>query len=152
MPAVTRRHDHRCARAAGNFQRGFRFGLHKHLGFHGLTLLIEPVKLDGDTIRRCRIVQRQQPCAKPRITDAPAGIDARSDQIAKMEDIERFANARHTRQSREADIALRPRNNQPFDDESAIDAGQRHHVTNRCQRHQIKQGKKIRAWPFSTFS
>ncbi len=143
MPAVTCRHDHRCSRATGNFQRSFRFSLHKHLGFHGLTLLIETVKLDCNPIRGCGIVQCQQSCAKPRIADAPASIDARPDKITEVKDIERFANAGNTRQGRKADIALRPRNDQSFDDESAVDTCQRHHIADRCQCHQIEQRKKI---------
>ena len=67
-----------------------------------------------------------------------------------MKDIEWFANARHASQRRKADIALRARNEQPLHDESAINAGQWHHVADRGERHKIKQGKQIRPRSFAT--
>ncbi len=106
MPAVACRHDHRGARTTGDFQRGFRFRLHEHFRFHGLPLLVEPVKLHSDAICRDGIVQCQQSRAKSGVADAPARIDTRPDQVTQMEDIEGLSNPRDAGKRRKADIAL----------------------------------------------
>ena len=129
--------------ADGEFVIGLGARLGQHLLLHRLALLVQPVERLGDAAGLDRIVGRQQPAAERGIADAAAGIDARTDQEAEMEGVDRLADARAARQRGKAGILLPADRQQPLHDEGAVDAGERHDVADRRQRHEIEQAEQI---------
>ena len=116
----------------------------QHLLLHQLPFLVQAVERLGDGARLDRIVCRKQAAAECCIADAPAGIDARADQIGQMEGADRLADARHPRQCGQPLVLLLARHLQPLDHEGAVDAGKRHHVADGGKGDEIEQGKQVR--------
>ena len=144
MPAVAGGDDDGGPVAASEFGIGFRTRLRQHLQFHLLPLLVETAERFGNACGLDRIVGGEQPAAESGIADAPAGIDARPDQIGEMKSVNRLADARDPRKGGQPLILLLARHLQPLDHESAVDAGKRHHIANRRQRDDVEQRKQIK--------
>ena len=79
MPVVAGGDQHRRSGPGGKLDHRLGLRLFQHDGFHRLAFLVQPVEFLGNAHRFVRIVERQQPCAKPGIADPPARIDPRPD-------------------------------------------------------------------------
>ena len=92
-PALAR-HDHAGATLLQP-ERGqrLRLGLRERRGLDALALAVEPVEFGGDSRAFRRVGAGQEPRPERRVADAPAGVDARTDEKAQMIGRRRAAGA-----------------------------------------------------------
>ncbi len=110
----------------------------EHLALDGAALGVELVEPDGERAHLVRIVARQQARAEIGLADAAAGIDPRAQHEAQMIGARRLAQARDIGERREAGIAALLHHRQPLPHQRAVDAGQRHDVGHRAERHEVE--------------
>ena len=73
-----------------------------------------------------------------RLADAAAGIDPRPDDETGVIGARRLVDGGDVGQRRDARVAAPGHHLQALGDESPVDAGERHHVAHRAERHQIE--------------
>ena len=95
-PAASRaRHHHRrAALLEPEREQSLGFGFGQRLDLDHLGRAVEPVELGCDSARLDLVGSRQEPRAKGRIADPPAGVDARPDHEAQMLGPRRTVGAR----------------------------------------------------------
>ncbi len=116
----------------------FRFGLGHRLGFDGLTLPIQPVEVGGDAGGLDRVAGAEQPGAEPRIADPPAGIDARSQDEAKVPRLRRFGEGGGIEQRREPRAAAMAHHREALHHEGPVEIAQGHHIRHGGERHEVE--------------
>ena len=147
MPLGRGRHQDGRSGARLEGEHRLRLGLgHRH-DLDGLTLAVEPVELGGKLRGLDGILRQQQPRAQSGIADAAAGIDARTDEIAEMPAFRRAGEAGRIEERGEADPAPALHDGKPLADEGPVEAGQRHHVRHRRQRHEIEARHQVGLGP-----
>jgi hypothetical protein len=92
------------------------------------ALGIQPVQLDGDADSLLAVVGGQKADAEIRETDAPAGVDARPDQKARVVGAGRPVHPRNVGKRRQARLPPRGENLQPLRHQGAVESRQRDHV------------------------
>ena len=71
------------------------------------------------------------------------GIDARSEDVSERVAVRRRRDARDIGERTQAGIAPVPQDLQPFGDERAVHALERHHVAHGSERHEVEQAEKV---------
>ncbi len=136
-------HQEREVGARGDCSVGFGERLFEHLLLERAALLVEPVEQDGYARRFHLVLAGEQARSQTCVTDAPAGIDARPQDEAEVIGRRRLVQARGVAQRLEADILAPTHHLQPLRDIGAVQAGERHHVGDGCQRHEVELAHKV---------
>ncbi len=120
---------------------GFRLG-HGRL-LDRLPLAVETVELGRGAPGRDGIRLEQQPRAERRIADAPAGIDARPEQIAEVPAFGRGAKRRDVGEGGESGPLPAAHDLQALADEGAVEPDQGDDVGDGRERDEIEPGEKV---------
>ncbi len=143
MPALARRENEPAHRRA--LDRCHR--LCQHLRLDRAALGVERVEMRGKLARLDRIVGRQEPRAEIGLADAATGIDTRAQDEPRMVSIELLADPGRVAQRGETDIAAPAHHLEPLRHQRAVDAGERHDIANRAERHEIEPLHQIGLLP-----
>ena len=123
---------------------GYGVGGFEDMRLDGLTLAVMAVELDCEPIGFRGIVGGKQPRAEVAAPDAAACIDAGTEDEAQVEGRKRRRGGGEPRQSGEAWPF------QPFElaqtlaHKGAVDSGERHHVGDGGERHQVELVEEVR--------
>ncbi len=144
MPAIARRDDD----GRPLFQRPerserLRFRFLERPGLHHLAFAVEAVELGGNAPRFQRVFRHQEAQAERGVPDAPARIDAWSQQEAEVIGRRRSVEPRHVHEGLEAGILAAPHHGEAARHEGPVEPRQRHHVGNRPQCDEIEQTHEI---------
>ncbi len=140
MPALARDEDQQRAAAAvldlrDRLRQNARLDL-APLGVVGVELLRQARASSGSSVD-------EQPRAEIGRADPAAGIDPRPQDEAGVIGADRARRCRHVGQRREARIGAPPHHLEPLRHQRAVEAGQRHHVADRAERHEIEPVHQI---------
>ena len=115
----------------------------QHRPFDGPAFGVEAVEPFGEPARFGRIVRRQQLRTEIGPADPPAGIDPRPQHEAGMVGARRRGQPRHVGQRRQADVTPARHDREAAGDQRPVEAGQRHDIAHRTQRHEVEQRHQI---------
>ena len=138
MPSGIVEDERRDVRIGDDLSLRLRQGRREHLRLQRLALGVEAVELSGVGERPGRIVGRQEQAAELRPPDAPARVDAGSEDEAEMVGGQRPADAPGVLKRGEARVAPPAHDDEALDDEGAIEADERHHVADRRQGDEVE--------------
>ncbi len=122
------------------FEERLRFGFGEHGRLHCLALAVQLVQLLRNHVSLRAVIQCQKTTSKGCVPDTSAGIDAGADQKAEMIGRDRPPKSRLLEEGRQPDIVHVACGNQSLDHISAVQALQRHNITDRRQRHDVEIG------------
>ena len=116
--------------------------LHRHQ-FDGLALAVEAVEFGGHAPSLDLVLKHQQLGAQRSVADAPARIDARPDDEAKVIAARRTGGARAVEEGAQAHPSTPAHDREALGDEGSVEALEGHHIGHRGQRHEVQAGEQI---------
>ncbi len=148
MPAVMGRDQNGRPIAKTGLRVRFVDGLFQHSLFHRLPFAVQLVQTECNAGSLVGIVRRQQFCSQCRVANPPARVDARAQHEAQMPRSQPPLNAGNFRKGGKPLVVLRSHHFHAPGHECTVDADQRHHIANRAERHEVKQGAQVGAGVF----
>ncbi len=144
MPTLRRDHQHGEVGILIDQPIGLGNGLLEHLSFDGLPLAVQLVEQRRDLGRLDLVIRRQQARAERGVADATARIDARAQDEAQVIRSRRLVQAGRVDQRAQPRVLALTHDDEPARHERPVQRLQRHHVSNRGQRHEIEHGQEVR--------
>ena len=124
-------------------------GLLQHRRLDLLALAVERVQADGDRRRLVLVLGGQQARTQAGLADPAAGVDARPEDEAQVIDPRRLLQPGHVAERPEPHVAALLHHRKPLAHEGAIDAGERHHVADGAERHQVEPLQEVGLRPLA---
>ena len=122
-------------------------GLLQHRLLDGLALAVERIEMLGDLPCLVVILGGQQARAQAGFAHPAACVHARAQDEAQVIDPRRLLQAGDVAERPEPHIAALAHHREPLAHEGAVDAGERHHVADGAERHQIEPLQEVRLFP-----
>ena len=114
-----------------------------------LALAVERIEMVGDLVCLVVILGGQQARAQAGLAHAAAGIDPGPEDEAQVVDPRRLFQPGHVAQCPDPGIAALTHHREPLAHERAVDAGERHHVADGAERHQVEPLLEVRLLPIA---
>ena len=116
----------------------------QHIRLHLPAFPVELFQRLGEAPRLSGVVRGKQPCAEPRLADAPACIDPGAEHETQMEGVRLPLDAGGGEQGRDSGICPPRHHIQAARDEGPVEAGELHHIRDRAERHHVQPLAQVR--------
>ena len=114
-----------------------------------LALAVERIEVLGNLHSLVVILGGHEARAKTGLAYAAAGIDAGTEDEAQMMDPRRLLQPGDVAQRPESHVAALPHHREPLAHEGAVHAGERHHVADGAERHQVEPLQQVGLRPLA---
>ena len=122
---------------------GLRHGVGEHAVFDLTAFGVETVQFFGDRQRLLAVAGAQEAVTEVGGADAPSGVDPRPQEEPDVIGPRRLLDAGDVAQRGEAGVAAARQHPQALADEGAVEAGERRHVANAAERHQVEEAEQV---------
>ena len=147
--SAERGHDERARPGSpSSSAQGLRLGVLDRRLLDRLALAVEAVELGGEARGECGSSRQEQPRSQRRVADPPAGIDPRPERDSRDASIRARPRGRRRRAAPRARPGRRDAHHrEPLAHEGAVEAGERHHVRDGGERHEVEAREEVGLGP-----
>src|SRR4051812_3072657 len=146
MPAFSGCDHNRGPLLRAERSHGFGLGLRQSLSLNALALAIEPIELTRKPHAFGRIRCHEKIDPEGGTADPAAGVYPRAQKEAEVPRLRRPSKPSDVHQGGEAGILAASQRQQPFGDKGAVEALERHYISDRSQRDQVEKPQEIQFW------